>query len=352
MSAEKDEILTGRGGDLVCWNKLVGSMNAVCKLTITDKSDSINIAKAPIESTGSGSLVQVRLGEETIIAVLTNHHVIKNEGMAVKTLATFNYDGQSEPIHVNLCPDIFFRTSENYDYALVGLESEGIYSLYTRLPGICPLQLHRIPERDVHQIKNVQIAQHPHGRSKRFSVGRVCEVQDKFILYDADTTAGSSGSPVFFVSDEDCYVLALHKSGGVMTSERREAVNKGMFINIILDHLSGGPVKLLQPTKDKIRLSQSKPTSFSPQEAVRIGSRIPDKWEKIALATGKFNDKETTIIRLNHSNHDSAMQATVMINYYQRRQGTREEFVSALKEFGEYELAEKVESKYFQTMKS
>lgn len=123
---------------------------------------------------------------------------------------------------------------------MIGLKLEDVYSLHTRLPGIRPLQLQRIPECDVHQIKNVQIAQHPRGRSKRFSVGRICEVQDKFVLYDADTTAGSSGSPVFHVSHEDCYVLALHKSGGVMTSEGGKVVNKGVFINIILDHLSGG----------------------------------------------------------------------------------------------------------------
>lgn len=49
MSAEKDEILAGRGGDLVCWSKLVGSINAVCKLTITDDSKCIGKAKETME---------------------------------------------------------------------------------------------------------------------------------------------------------------------------------------------------------------------------------------------------------------------------------------------------------------
>ena len=39
MSAEKDEILAGRGGDLMCWHKLVEATSAVCQLTIIDGSE-------------------------------------------------------------------------------------------------------------------------------------------------------------------------------------------------------------------------------------------------------------------------------------------------------------------------
>ncbi|CAB4015370.1 Hypothetical predicted protein [Paramuricea clavata] len=270
--------------------------------------------------------------------------------MAAKTSITFNYDGKGEPMIINLYPDIFFRTSRDYDFTLVGLKPDDIDSLHTKLD-IRPLRLQRISEHDVYNVKIVQIAQHPQGKPKRFSMGRVCEIQEKYILYDADTTAGSSGSPVFYVRDEDCCVLALHKSGGVVTSSCKQPVNKGVFINIILDYLSGGPVKFMQPTEHKVKFTESKQAGFTPQETVRIGSRIPDKWEKIALATGKFNDKETAIIRLNHNYHDNAMKATTMLSDYQRRLGTRENLVSALKEFGELDLAERVQSKYFQTKK-
>ncbi len=107
----------------------------------------------------------------------------------------------------------------------------------------------------------------------------------------------------------------------------------------------------MQPTPAKVNITEPKQAGFTPQETVRIGYRIPDKWEKIALATGKFNDKETAIIRLNNNYHDDAMKATIMLSDYQRRLGTRENLISALKEFGEIDLAEKVHSKYFQTQK-
>ena len=128
---------------------------------------------------------------------------------------------------------------KDYDYTLIGLKGEEINTLHTRL-NIHPLQLQHIPTSDLSNINIVQIAQHPQGKPKRFSIGKICELQQKYILYDADTNAGSSGSPVLYVRNDDCCVLALHKSGGVVTSSCKELVNKGVFINIILDHLCGG----------------------------------------------------------------------------------------------------------------
>ena len=128
---------------------------------------------------------------------------------------------------------------QEYDFTLVGIKPEDINALHTKLV-INPLQLQRVPENDLYKVKNVQIAQHPQGKPKRFSMGRLCEIKEKYILYDADTTAGSSGSPVFYVSNEQLCILALHKSGGALTATCKQLVNKGVLINIILDHLNGG----------------------------------------------------------------------------------------------------------------
>jgi hypothetical protein len=52
------------------------------------------------------------MDENIIVAILTNHHVVKDKEMASKTTATFNYDGRGEPMVINLHPQIFFRTSQ------------------------------------------------------------------------------------------------------------------------------------------------------------------------------------------------------------------------------------------------
>ena len=107
--------------------------------------------------------------------------------------------------------------------------------------GIEPLQLERVAQCDVYNVKTVQIAQYPGGKyPKWLSMARVCEIQAKYIVYSADTATGCSGSPVFFSCSEDCYVIALHKSDdGVGSPTQKEPVNKGVFINHILDNIYG-----------------------------------------------------------------------------------------------------------------
>jgi hypothetical protein len=40
MSAEKEETLAGRGGDLVCWDKLVKAMSTVCQISVMNEPES------------------------------------------------------------------------------------------------------------------------------------------------------------------------------------------------------------------------------------------------------------------------------------------------------------------------
>ena len=93
---------------------------------------------------------------------------------------------------------------------------------------------------------------------------------------------------------------------------------------------------------------ETKPT-FSSQERSRIGRKLSIKWEMVALASGKFEVEETANIRRNHNQDDEVWKATIMLGDYEKKRGTRDNLASALREFGEIELADKVQAKYFQT---
>ena len=56
--------------------------------------------------------MQIKLDEDIVTTILTNHHVLKSEEMAAEASTTFNYDGRGEPMVIKLCPNIFFRTSQ------------------------------------------------------------------------------------------------------------------------------------------------------------------------------------------------------------------------------------------------
>ena len=84
----------------------------------------------------------------------------------------------------------------------------------------------------------VFIAQHPEGKQQRFSSEKIKEITTVAVGYKADTSFGSSGSPVIFGQDDRLFVLALHKSGRAKLKSGEE-VNKGILMNVILDHVNG-----------------------------------------------------------------------------------------------------------------
>ena len=84
----------------------------------------------------------------------------------------------------------------------------------------------------------IHIPQHPEGKQKRLSFSTVCKITESEVFYRADTSSGSSGSPVLYSQSNDLHVLALHKSGGV-TLPGGLLANRGILFSAILDHICG-----------------------------------------------------------------------------------------------------------------
>lgn len=82
----------------------------------------------------------------------------------------------------------------------------------------------------------IHIPQHLEGKPKRISFSKVCGITDTEVFYEADTSHGSSGSPILYSQSNDMHVLALHKCGGVTMYNGKEA-NKGILMSAILNHL-------------------------------------------------------------------------------------------------------------------
>src|SRR5262249_46899192 len=116
-----------------------------------------------------------------------------------------------------LRPNVFFLTSPELDFTLVGVAPNSelgvALSTYNPLPLIAD-------EGKIITGELVNIVQHPRGEMKQVVVreGRLCDMPprgedpdvDPFTYYEADTEAGSSGSPVF---NDQWEVIALHHSG-------------------------------------------------------------------------------------------------------------------------------------------
>lgn len=194
---------------------------------------------SPSESTiGSGFLISPRL-------LITNWHVVPDEAAARGTLVYFDkeldlFGAPMSETTFGLDPDAFFLASdENHlDYAVVALGPRKSGTTDQNDFGFIMIS----DDPDKHVIgMNVNIIQHPSGRSKMIAVRNNLLVfrGERGLLYETDTEVGSSGAPVF---NDDWDLVALHHWGRphleAEDNQRLKSVNEGIRISAIYQDLS------------------------------------------------------------------------------------------------------------------
>lgn len=212
--------------------------------------------------------------------LMTNNHVIKDENMAKKSWAQFNYEeswgGKKLPTSEYKITSLV-KTSPELDYTIVTVDGNpgkewGFVSL----------------ENNSRTYPNdyVTIIQHPKGGRKQIcltdnKVSAVFkdtknDVQFHKVQYTTDTEPGSSGSPVF---NQDWKLVAIHHAGGMMKGLDGHGwfINEGIYIldiiedskekmgnrdalaDMALNTMRSSLVKLIKtkPTKEMIMMQSS-----------------------------------------------------------------------------------------------
>ncbi len=187
------------GNDLMSINYLErGTLAArsVCRIILRD-------ARQRTEGYGTGFLVAPGL-------LMTNHHVLHNDLEGGRAQAEFDYEqdarGENKrSVTVALNPAACFFTHEELDFTLIAVSGGAQLSPYGWLP------LRPEPGKSF-EGEYLTIIQHPGGQRKQVCVreNKLIKYEQNTVWYQTDTTAGSSGSPVFNSFWE---VVALHHSG-------------------------------------------------------------------------------------------------------------------------------------------
>ncbi|GGY00741.1 serine protease [Streptomyces djakartensis] len=202
---------------------------------------------------GTGFMVSPRL-------MMTNHHVLPDEGFARQCFAEFNaqvtVDNMPDTtVRMEFDPGTFFTADRRLDFALVAVapaqdgRPPGEIFGWNRLS----VQLGKLVLGE-----KVNIIGHPDGRLKEIVLrdNAVLVRLDDFVHYRTDTRPGNSGSPVF---NDQWEVVALHHSGvprrdgqgRVLRQDGRPwqqgdgddaidwVANEGVRISSVLRHLAG-----------------------------------------------------------------------------------------------------------------
>ena len=186
--------------------------------------------------TGTGFLISPRL-------FITNQHVIRDANAALAAQVAFDreldHDGRPRATTSYLLdPTVFalFSPVDQLDYAIVALGRRLAGQATPEDLGCCVLSA----RGDKHAIgMNVNIIQHPQGLPKMVALRNnlLSHRDDKTLLYETDTQAGSSGSPVF---NDDWDLVALHHWGQPFLAAgvpAGTAENEGVRISAIVADL-------------------------------------------------------------------------------------------------------------------
>ena len=195
--------------DMAIIRKILRASTSVGRIIIQDNTG--------IRGYGTGCLVAPNV-------LITNNHVLPDVDSASRSLVQFNYElgdnGQIlTPVTFRLRPDLFFLTAaytqtpgdkfSGRDFTLVGVEPTNDDGASLSQFGFIKLDrsLGKIIEGE-----NCVVIQHPKGDYKKIVLKdiRLLTLTDNFLIYEADTLPGSSGSLVLGLGTGEA--VALHHS--------------------------------------------------------------------------------------------------------------------------------------------
>ena len=78
--------------------------------------------------------------------------------------------------------------------------------------------------------KNIYIPQYPGGKNLSYSEGKIKNINNSDLIYDASTKPGSSGSPIFLKNTIE--VIGIHKQGN-----QDKVENYGILIYSLIQEL-------------------------------------------------------------------------------------------------------------------
>lgn len=202
--------------------------------------------------------------------MLTNWHVFNDAVDARDSEIQFNheYDATGRPktpIIFKLAPEEFFFSDQGLDYCLVAVQPFDVKGL-TALASIGYHFLNPVLGKLAGEGQEfVNVIHHPDGDFMQLSIreNRFVKLMDNTLWYEADTSQGSSGSPVF---NDQFQLVALHHMGVAQKSEDGK-------------HYLDIDGNIIQPVNGKIDTTRIK---WIANEGIRISKLIEHLFNQFA----------------------------------------------------------------------
>ena len=151
---------------------------------------------------GTGFFIKLYLDDKELYCLMTNHHIVTGENIESKDIIDIYFNLEKEWKKIKLDSDKRFIIYDiDIDITIIGIIPEdNIKKKFFLLPNLNNIN---------YANKNIYIPQFPQGKNLSYSEGKITNVNDSMLTYDASTNKGSSGSPIFL--KETTEVIGIHR---------------------------------------------------------------------------------------------------------------------------------------------
>ena len=138
---------------------------------------------------GTGFFIKLYKNEKELLCLMTNEHVIEKDMIESKEIIDVKYNCEKKWIKIKLDEkERFIKYDKEMDFTIIEMKADDkIKDKYFLLPNINNLD---------YKNKEIYIVQFPEGKNLSHSDGKIKEIIDFELIYDASTKSGSSGSPI------------------------------------------------------------------------------------------------------------------------------------------------------------
>ena len=192
--------------------KCLEKKTAICKI-ITGK--------------GTGFFCKLNLKNKSMIALLTNNHVLNEEKIKLGSKIEIEHNNEKKVIEIT--KNRFTCSNEEYDYTCIEIFENENYNNYFEIDG----NIDTDNPDEQYKDQEIIMVQYPKLEEASFGNGKVNSIKNNYqILHSISTEGGSSGSPIILMSGS-LKIIGIHC--GKLKKDKN--LNRGNYMKVILEDI-------------------------------------------------------------------------------------------------------------------
>ena len=175
---------------------------------------------------GTGFFCKLNLKNKSIIALLTNNHVLNEEKIKLGSKIEIEHNKEKKVIEIT--ENRFTRTNALYDFTCIEIFENEKYNNYFEIDD----NINTDNPDEQYKDKEILMVQYPNLEAS-FGNGKVNSIKNNYqIFHSIPTKGGSSGSPIILKSGT-LKIIGIHCG----KANKDKNLNRGTYMKVILEDI-------------------------------------------------------------------------------------------------------------------